>query len=55
MPSLQFSAEVIEVKVKKAPSLDKVISIRLETSEEQALLLQDYIAQDVITVEVKND
>jgi len=52
---ITFHAEVIEVKVKKAPSLDRVFRIVLETNQEQAGLLAEYVANGVIEVGVKND
>lgn len=48
-----FEAEVIEVKTRKAASLDKVIRIVLETNQEQALELQKYIASDTVKVRVE--
>jgi len=50
---MRFQAEVIEVKAKKAASLDRVIRIVLETEQDQALELQKYISKDTITLEVK--
>lgn len=48
-----FSAEVIEVKSRKSASGDKIISLKLETNEEQALELQKYIAEAVVRVNVE--
>jgi hypothetical protein len=51
---MQFYAEVVEVRIKKMASLDKMIRIVLETEEESALQLQQYIAQFPIFVTAEN-
>jgi hypothetical protein len=50
---MKFEAEVIEVRAKKAASLDRVIRIVLETEQDEALELQRYIGKDTIKLEVK--
>ena len=52
---MTFTAEVLEVRTRKTASMDKIIIIKLETTEEQALQLQQYIAESVVTVEVKEN
>ena len=51
--TITFTAEVIETKSRKAASGDKIISIKLETDEEQALALQQFIASEPVVVEVR--
>lgn len=41
-----------EVKAKRTASVDKEISIKLVTDNEQALLLQNAIANDVVEVHI---
>ena len=50
---MKFQAEILEVKTRKTMSMDKIIAIKLETTDEQALELQRYIAEEVVTIEVK--
>lgn len=52
--TIQFPAEVIEVKSRKAVSGDRIISVKLETDNAEALNLQKFIAEQVVSVEVKN-
>ena len=48
---IEFTAEVLEVKAKK-DGIDKLFRLVLETSEEQVLELQKYIASDIIKVSI---
>ena len=50
---MEFEAEVLEVKARKAASLDREIRVVLITDQEQALELQKYIGKDTVMVEVK--
>ena len=50
---IQFNAEIIEVKAKKTASVDKEISIRLVTDNEEALKLQSAIANESVKVSVE--
>lgn len=50
--SVQFMAEVVEVKVRKLSSGDKMVRVVLETDQETALELQKAIAQYPVQVEV---
>lgn len=50
--SVQFMAEVVEVKVRKLSSGDKMVRVVLETDQENALELQKAIAQYPVQVEV---
>jgi hypothetical protein len=51
--AIQFQAEIIEVKAKKLASGDKSYRVILETDQEEAIELQKFIAESVVTVEVK--
>lgn len=51
--NLQFNAEVVEVKVRKLTSGDKMVRIVLETDQENSILLQEAIAQYPVQIEVK--
>ncbi len=48
---IQFDAEVIEVKAKK-DGIDRIYRIVLETNQQQALVLQEFIAKDTIKIKV---
>lgn len=48
--NIDFEAEVIEVKARKTASLDKEIRITLITNSEEALKLQDAIANYSIKI-----
>jgi len=51
---MMFEAEVISVQIKKSSTqVDKVIRLVLETNQEQALKLQEYIAKDTVMIEIK--
>ena len=49
---IKFSAEVIEVKVKKLASGDKSVRVVLETDQSEALLLQKFISETTVNVEI---
>ena len=49
---ISFSAEVIKCEVKKTVSNDKEYKVYLVTSDPRALLLQEFINEDIIQVEV---
>lgn len=53
--AVNFQAEVIEVKSRKAVSGDRIISVKLETDSEQALQLQQWIAEAVVRVKVEGE
>lgn len=50
-----FEAEVIEVKARKTASVDKEIKIVFITDNEIALELQQYIANNTVTIQVDNN
>lgn len=50
-----FKAEITEVKAKKLASGDKEFKLTLITNDPKCLSLQQYIAEDVVTVEVKHE
>ena len=50
---ITFRAEVVECKVRKTASMDKEISIRIETDDVKALELQQFINERAITIEIK--
>lgn len=50
---ITFSAEVKEVKARALVSGDKSIVIKLETTEEAALALQQFIASEPVVVSVE--
>ena len=52
---ITFPAEVIEVKSRKAVSGDRIISVKLETDNEDALELQKFIAEQVVSVRVEGE
>lgn len=52
---IEFSAEVLTVTAKKVVSGDKIYRVILETSEEAALLLEDYIADRPIQIRIESD
>ena len=51
--SITFFAEVIELKAKKAASLDKVYRLVIESDSPEVLKLEKYIATETIEIEVK--
>lgn len=55
MDITSFQAEVTQVQVKKLVSGDKEFKLTLITSDPTCLELQQFIAEDVITVKVKRD
>lgn len=52
---IQFIAEIVEVKIKKAPSLDKVYRIVMETDQSQVEQLSKYVATEPAIVTVSDD
>lgn len=52
---LKIRFEVVEVKAKLTASSDKEITVKLVTDDSNALKLQDYIGNDTIDIEVKNE
>lgn len=52
---IQFVAEIVEVKIKKAPSLDKVYRIVMETDQSQVEQLSKYVANEAAIVMVSNE
>lgn len=52
---IQFIAEIVEVKVKKAPSLDKVYRIVMETDQSQVEKLSKYVATEAAKVIVLDE
>lgn len=48
---IHFECEVLEVKAKK-DGIDRMYRIVLQTSEQEAIKLQEYIAQDSVVVVV---
>lgn len=50
---MQFQVQVKEVKMRETASSDAEVRVVLITEDTTALALSKYIAQEVITVEVK--
>ena len=51
--TITFSAEIIELKARKAPSLDKIYRLVLESNSPEVLKLERYIATEPVEIEVK--
>lgn len=52
---ITFPAEIVEVKSRKAVSGDRIISVKLETDSAEALELQKFIAEQVVSVKVEGE
>lgn len=48
---ITFDAEVIEVRAKK-DGMDKMYRIVLETSQQECLKLQEFIAKDMVRIRI---
>lgn len=49
------TVEIIEVKVKKAPSLDRIYRVVIETDDPAVVDLQKYISEKTVVMEWREE
>ena len=52
---MKFIAEIIEIKERKTPSLDKEYTIKLRTEDNTVMALSAIPADNLVTVEIKGE